>query len=93
MHIGLLVIEFHLEGCSSLKEKRRRLSGLRDRYGRHTNIAVCESGYQDSHQKAEWSFVAAATDAKGLSRTLDDIEKSIDATVDARIAHMSRETL
>ena len=52
MNAGLLSINFHLGGCRSLKEKRQRLSGIRDRYGRPANVAVCESDFQDSHQRA-----------------------------------------
>ena len=58
MQIGVLTLTFHLPGCRSLKEKRQRLGGLRDRFGRNTTVGVCESGLQDAHQRAEWTFVA-----------------------------------
>lgn len=59
LHIAVLRLRFHLEGCGSLKDKRQRLSGLRDRFGRLPGIAVCESEAHDSLAEAEWSFVAA----------------------------------
>ncbi len=34
LHIAVLRLRFHLEGYASLKDKRRRLCGLRDRFGR-----------------------------------------------------------
>ena len=34
LHIAVLRLRFHLEGCGSLKDKRQRLCGLRDRFGR-----------------------------------------------------------
>ena len=47
MIVGLLELEFHIPGCKSLKEKRGRLAGMRDRFGRLTNVAVCESAFAD----------------------------------------------
>ncbi|MCP4135518.1 MAG: DUF503 domain-containing protein [bacterium] len=93
MHIGLLVVEFRLEGCGSLKEKRQRLSGLRDRFGKQVNIAVCESGYQNEHKKAEWSFIAVSNDDKGLSKSLSTIEEGIEESVDALVINLHRENL
>ena len=60
MNAWLLSINFHLGGCRSLKEKRQRLKGIRDRYGRPANVAVCESDFQDSHQRAQWTFIATS---------------------------------
>jgi len=84
---------FHLGGCRSLKEKRQRLRGVRDRFGRLPNVAVSESGMQDSLQRAEWSFVAAAADAGVVERTLADIENSLRFGVDAELVDVSREWL
>ncbi|MFK7916113.1 MAG: DUF503 family protein, partial [Pseudomonadales bacterium] len=39
-----LQVRFVLHGCRSLKDKRKRLRGLRDRFGKQTGLAVCESG-------------------------------------------------
>ena len=62
MQIGVLRVSFVLPGCRSLKEKRQRLGGLRERYGRQVNVAVCESNFQDIHDRAEWTFVAVGAD-------------------------------
>ena len=93
MHIGLMEIEFYLEGCRSLKEKRGRLAGLRERYGRLANVAVCESGFQDSHQKSLWSFAAIAVDDKGISRTLNEIENTVESHIDACVVNITRHNL
>ena len=34
MSIGVLTVDFYVSGCRSLKEKRQRLNGIRERYGR-----------------------------------------------------------
>jgi hypothetical protein len=86
MIIGVLTLQFHLEGCRSLKEKRRRLSGLKDKYGKTPNIAICESACHDSHQQAQWSILAVSTDRKVVESTLAKIADSIRESVDAIIS-------
>jgi uncharacterized protein YlxP (DUF503 family) len=93
MLIGLLRVSFTLPGCRSLKEKRQRLGGLRERYGRQVNVAVCESRYQDVHDRAEWSFVAVALTTRLVDQILADIELRIVETVDASIGEIVREVL
>ena len=80
-----------LPGCRSLKEKRQRLGGLRERYGRQVNVAVCESNFQDVHDRAEWTFVAVARPRGSIEQTLADIEQRILESVDATISGIVRE--
>jgi uncharacterized protein YlxP (DUF503 family) len=93
MQIGVLRVSFVLPGCRSLKEKRQRLGGLRERYGRQVNVAVCESNFQDIHDRSEWTFVAVAQTARLIDQTLVDIEQRIIETVDATISGIARETV
>jgi len=83
-------ISFVLPGCRSLKEKRQRLGGLRERYGRQVNVAVCESAFHDDHDRAEWTFVAIALTPKLIDQTLAEIEQRILETVDASISGIER---
>jgi uncharacterized protein YlxP (DUF503 family) len=46
VNVRLLTVNFYLGGCRSLKEKRQRLKGMRERFGRTFNVAVCESDYR-----------------------------------------------
>ena len=55
------------------------------------NVAVCESNFQDVHDRAEWSFVAAALTSRLVEQTLSDIEQRIVETVDANVADFVRE--
>ncbi len=89
----LLQFDLHLQGCRSLKEKRRRLKGLHARLGRAVNVAVCESGHQDSHQRSEWSVIAAAADAVIVERILADLERTVQLLVDAQLVGVRREWL
>ena len=93
MRIGVLTVRFALPGCRSLKEKRQRLGGLRERFGRHTNVAVIESNHADAHQHAEWSFVAAAQSLQLVDRTLAELEAKIIESVDAQVLDVAREMI
>ena len=85
LHIAILTLDFHLEGCVSLKEKRQRLGGLRDRFGRQPNMAVCESDRQDAMKRAQWTFVAVAGARAVTDQMIAVVEKFVAETIDARV--------
>ena len=93
MNVRLLTVDFRLGGCRSLKEKRQRLKGLKEKFGRAPNVAVCESDYQDVHQRAQWSFIAAAASGDVAERMLAEILQSIELSVDAELIGVVQETL
>ena len=92
MHIGVLALDFHLAGCRSLKEKRRRVGRLRDKFGRIANLAVCESAYQDSHsaRAGRWSRWRRC---QGRSGGVDEVERWVAESVDATIVDVDREVI
>jgi uncharacterized protein len=93
VHIGIMTVQFQLPGSASLKEKRQRLIRLRDRFGRDTNVAVCESDFQDSRDRSEWTYLAMASDKQTVDKMLSAIERFIAEEVDAVITQMQREYL
>ncbi|MEQ8483194.1 MAG: DUF503 domain-containing protein [Pseudomonadales bacterium] len=90
MSVGILKVEFYLHGCRSLKEKRQRLNGLRERFGRAHNVAVSESDFQDLLQRAQWTFVAASASSDIVDRALTEIEHNLQQTVDAELVGVRR---
>ena len=93
MKIGLMRAAFYLRGCRSLKDKRRRLAGLRDRFGKQTGMAVCESNYADSHERAEWSFIACGGSLDVVQQALSDVERYLTTSLDAEVLDLQREWL
>ncbi|WP_290792602.1 DUF503 domain-containing protein [Halomonas sp.] len=93
MHIGILTLHISLPGCQSLKEKRQRMGGLHERFGRNPAVAVCESGELDRLEASEWTFVAAATTSQKVESLLSEIEDKIQRTVDGRVMEATREVL
>lgn len=93
MHIGVLGLDFHLPGCTSLKEKRSRLQRLRDKFGRAPNLAVCESDHQDAHQRARWSIVAVAASPKVVEQALGEVETWAQERLDATLIRVERDMM
>ncbi|MBE0489681.1 MAG: DUF503 domain-containing protein [Halomonas sp.] len=93
MHIGILTLHISLPGCQSLKEKRQRMGGLHERFGRNPAVAVCESGELDRLEASEWTFVAVATSIPRVEALLAEIEDKIQRTVDGRVMEATRELL
>ena len=93
MHIGVMTLTFPLPGCGSLKEKRQRMGGMHERFGRNPAVAVCESGELDRHDASEWSFVVVATSKREIESLLSQIEDKVQRTVEARVMDVRRELL
>ena len=93
MNAILLVIDLHLEGCSSLKDKRQRLRGFTDRWAKVGQVAFCESDFQDSLRQAQWSFVIAGSDSRQVQQVLAKLEEDLLQSVDAVVTGRHRERL
>ncbi|MDN3519914.1 DUF503 domain-containing protein [Halomonas ramblicola] len=93
MHIGILTLRISLPGCRSLKEKRQRMGGLHERFGRHPAVAVCESSDHDRLEASEWTFVVTATSAQKVESLCSEIEDKLQRTVDGRVLEATRELL
>jgi len=90
MHIGILTLKFSLPGCTSLKEKRTRMRGMHERYGRNPSVAVCESADRDRLTSSEWSFVVVALSSQEVDSLCSEIEDKLQRTVDGRIVDVTR---
>lgn len=93
MHLAIINFEFYLHGCQSLKEKRRRLAGLREKFGKNTGIAVCESDRQDHWQESQWSFAIMALDKRLVEKQAACIESHCRSHLDAELCHIHLEWL
>ncbi len=88
-----LTIEFQLPACHSLKDKRRRLGGLREKFGSKPNIAVTESAWHDIHDRARWTFVIVGENQRVIESLQEQIQTYASQSVDALVTHSSREYL
>lgn len=74
MVVSVIAWELHLEGCSSLKQKRAILRSLKDRLrGRH-NVSVAETDHQDTWQRAELCAAVVSSDRRHAEQVLNRID-------------------
>jgi uncharacterized protein YlxP (DUF503 family) len=71
MVIGLLVLELHIPGAQSLKDKRQALRSLETRLRDRFNVSVAEVEHQDLWQRARLAVVSVNTDHAHLDATLN----------------------
>ncbi len=70
----MIAWELHIDGCTSLKQKRAILRSLKDRLrGRH-NVAVAETDHQDTWQRAEICAVTVSTDRRRAQKVVSRVD-------------------
>lgn len=93
MHIALLTMTFHLPGCQSLKEKRGRLRGLKERFGKLSNLAVAESAYHDVWDRSQWAFISIGRERAQIDRAISGVETFVNEEMDVVVIDVEREWL
>lgn len=73
MPIGLLTLHLQIPGCTSLKEKRRRLKPLLARLHREFNISVAEMDHNDIWGEAIIVCALVSNDGKHVQRSLQKV--------------------
>ena len=89
MIVGVLTWELHLDGCRSLKEKRRILKSLKDRLHNRFNVSVSETAHQDVWQRAELTCCVVTTDRRQAESVLNSADKLVDSDGYSRIVDSS----
>lgn len=85
MIIGLLQIDLYLPFSHSLKDKRKRIKGLKDRLHVRYNVSYAELDFQDKWQRARIGLVAinnrrAVVDSL-FQKILRDIEENLEGEI------------
>ncbi|RTR06546.1 DUF503 domain-containing protein [Halomonas nitroreducens] len=93
MRIGILTLTISLPGCGSLKEKRQRMGGMHQRYGRNPSVAVCESAERDNLDTSQWTFVVTGHSLPEVESLCSEIEDRVQRSVDGRVIETAREIL
>jgi len=85
MIIGLLLLEIYLPCSHSLKEKRKRLSSLRDRLRKRFNVAFSELDYQNKWQRTKIGIVTVNQQKKFVENLLNKIKVDAENLIDGEI--------
>ncbi|MDH3495776.1 MAG: DUF503 domain-containing protein [Gemmatimonadota bacterium] len=85
MVVGIVTWDLHLNGCASLKDKRRILKSLKDRLHRRFNVSVAETAHQELWQRAELACCVMATDRRQAETVLGAADRLVAGDGFARI--------
>ncbi|MBI4168904.1 MAG: DUF503 domain-containing protein [Acidobacteria bacterium] len=85
MNVGLCIVQIHLPGVASLKEKRQVLRGLKDRLREQYNVSVAEIDHQDLWQRATLGIVGIASARLPLEQTFSSIQGEVERRVPGEV--------
>jgi uncharacterized protein YlxP (DUF503 family) len=91
MVVGTLEIHLRLDGCRSLKEKRRTLTPVIERLRRDLRASVAEVGDNDLWNVAVVGFACVGSSALHVQQTLDVAVRIVDECADIDIDSVCRE--
>jgi uncharacterized protein YlxP (DUF503 family) len=80
MIVGAAVVELHVHGSRSLKEKRGVVRSLAQRVRNRFPVSIAEVGGQDTWQRAVLGVATVGGDARALRRVLEDVVAFMDGT-------------
>jgi uncharacterized protein YlxP (DUF503 family) len=83
--VGIVRIELHLPGCTSLKDKRSIVRGLKDRIRSRLHAAVAEVEFQDLWQRAALGVSVVSGESGHVSEMLQSVRHLVEGTYGAEI--------
>jgi uncharacterized protein len=83
--VGVAVWELMLPGCSSLKEKRQVVLGLKDRLHARFNVSAAETAWMDVHDRAQLAACVVSNDRKHAQSVLQSADRLVEEEGRARI--------
>ncbi|HHV61610.1 MAG TPA: DUF503 domain-containing protein [Firmicutes bacterium] len=85
MIVGVMRVELSIGEASSLKDKRRVVKSIVDRFRARYNIAIAEVDNQDSWQRVTLGLACVSTDGRHANEMLSciarDLERDREATL------------
>jgi uncharacterized protein YlxP (DUF503 family) len=73
MFVGVMNVQMHLHGITSLKDKRSIVKGMIGRLQSRFNVSVSEVGHQDSRMLAVLGMAVVSNDSQFVNQQLDAI--------------------
>jgi len=93
MFIGILRVEFALHGNESLKDKRRVAQSLKQKVRNKFNVAIAETGSENTMEALALSIVSVSNSKRHLESRLRLCLNSIQASCDEELVYDDLEIL
>lgn len=91
MFVGVVRIELHLPGASSLKDKRTIVRSLKDRIRQRVHASVAEVDHQDLWQRAAIGVAVVSGERRQVSEMLQSVRNLVDGTFGAELLDWQEE--
>ena len=78
MTLGTVILDLHIPGCRSLKEKRSVIRRLAARLRKDFNVSVAEVDRQDLHQSARLGVAIVCNDKAFANTVLSKLVESVE---------------
>jgi len=85
MFVGVVRIELHIPGASSLKAKRSVVRGLKERIRQRVHAAVAEVDHQDLWQRATLGVAVVSGESRQVGEMLQSVRDLVHGTPEAEV--------
>lgn len=85
MFVGIVRIELHLPGSTSLKEKRSVVQGLKERIRQRVHAAVAEVDHHDLWQRAALGVSVVSGERRQVDALLQSVRQLVDSARGAEV--------
>jgi hypothetical protein len=85
MFVGIVRIELHLPGSTSLKDKRAIVRGLKDRIRERVQASVAEVDHQDLWQRATLGVAIVSGESRQVDERIQSVRNLVHAAHGAEV--------
>jgi hypothetical protein len=89
--VGIVRIELHIPGASSLKDKRSVVQGLKERIRQKVHAAVAEVDHQDLWQRAALGVAVVSGESRQVDEKLQSVRNLVNGTLGAELLDWQEE--
>jgi uncharacterized protein YlxP (DUF503 family) len=93
MFVGIVRIELHLPGSTSLKEKRSVIQGLKERIRQRVHAAVAEVDHQDLWQRAALGVSVVSGERRQVDELLQSVRRLVESAPGAELLDWQEQLL
>ena len=93
MVVGIVRIELHIPGASSLKAKRSVVRSLKERIRARVKAAVAEVDHQDLWQRAALGVAVVSGERAQVDQMLQSVRALVDAAYEAQLLDWQEQRL
>jgi len=91
MFVGIVRIELHIPGATSLKEKRSVIQSLKERIRHRVRASVAEVDHQDLWQRAALGVAVISGESRQVDELLQTVRNLVDGTHGAELLDWQEE--